>query len=162
MVAAGGSPARWQRRIALTTWEIRASASAASGLHGLIGHVRALKEFSRPAAPGGGRAHVFPASSPQDKESPASSHQAYDLGQQAPGRRGEAVVRRRVRNYRWLPVSAQATSGNSYVPDGIRTRVTGLKGQRPGPLDDGDGFCESRGARTPDPRLKRPVLYQLS
>ena len=24
------------------------------------------------------------------------------------------------------------------VPDGIRTRVTGLKGQRPGPLDDGD------------------------
>lgn len=47
------------------------------------------------------------------------------------------------------------------VPDGIRTRVTGLKGQRPGPLDDGD-LCESRGDRTPDPRLKRPVLYQLS
>ncbi len=46
------------------------------------------------------------------------------------------------------------------VPDGIRTRVTGLKGQRPGPLDDGDH--ESRGNRTPDPRLKRPVLYRLS
>ena len=49
------------------------------------------------------------------------------------------------------------------VPDGIRTRVTGLKGQRPGPLDDGDQQVhESRGNRTPDPRLKRPVLYRLS
>jgi hypothetical protein len=37
---------------------------------------------------------------------------------------------------------AQPTAGTNRikggVPSGIRTRVTGVKGRRPGPLDDGD------------------------
>jgi hypothetical protein len=38
------------------------------------------------------------------------------------------------------------------VPDGIRTRVTAVKGRCPGPLDDGD--AAGTGAPTPYPRLK--------
>ena len=71
-------------------------------------------------------------------------------------------TRRGLKTPRPETTESSVASGLGFsVPDGIRTRVTGLKGQRPGPLDDGD-LCESRGARTPDPRLKRPVLYQLS
>ena len=50
-------------------------------------------------------------------------------------------------------------------PDGIRTRVTCVKGGCPRPLDDGvsksrtDSRGEPRWFRTFDPRLKRPVLY---
>ena len=68
-------------------------------------------------------------------------------------------------------------------PDGIRTRVTCVKGGCPRPLDDGvrstltlltllkllllrtvriSARGEPRRVRTVDPRLKRPVLYQLS
>jgi hypothetical protein len=49
-------------------------------------------------------------------------------------------------------------------PNGIRTRVTGVKGRCPRPLDDGvfSYWCEPRRIRTFDPRLKRPVLYRLS
>ena len=46
-------------------------------------------------------------------------------------------------------------------PNGIRTRVTGVKGRCPRPLDDGV-LNEPRRIRTFDPRLKRPVLYRLS
>ena len=52
------------------------------------------------------------------------------------------------------------------VPSGIRTRVAGVKGRYPGPLDDGDRNCvESDGpcrARTCDRRVKSPLLCQLS
>ena len=51
-------------------------------------------------------------------------------------------------------------------PDGIRTRVTCVKGGCPRPLDDGVSILggersesEPRRSRTFDPRLKRPVLY---
>ena len=43
-----------------------------------------------------------------------------------------------------VAASAKRSGGElRLVPDGIRTRVTGLKGQRPGPLDDGDGLLVS-------------------
>lgn len=48
--------------------------------------------------------------------------------------------------------------------DGIRTRVTGLKGQRPGPLDDGDKRHKALFARNASGRKSRrarPVLGRL-
>ena len=59
------------------------------------------------------------------------------------------------------------------VPSGSRTRVSAVKGRRPGPLDDGDlkTNCEGRTkgtdgepcrTRTYDPLLKRQTLYRLS
>src|SRR6185503_11664964 len=49
---------------------------------------------------------------------------------------------------------APAPAAAASVPDGIRTRVTGLKGQRPGPLDDGDSHGRRRLTRS---RVRTPV-----
>jgi hypothetical protein len=44
------------------------------------------------------------------------------------------------------PRNGPALSG---VPDGIRTRVLALKGPRPGPLDDGDCWCDRSAGAEP-------------
>ena len=61
------------------------------------------------------------------------------------------------------PVSEANPASELSDPNGIRTRVTCVKGGCPRPLDDGV-FLEGEPSRvrTCDPRLKRPVLYQLS
>jgi hypothetical protein len=43
------------------------------------------------------------------------------------------------------------------VPSGIRTRVSALKGPRPGPLDDGDGWMCAGGEGCPEP-VEGPAL----
>src|SRR5688572_14625470 len=45
------------------------------------------------------------------------------------------------RGHRWarpIPASCRKMLIQNGVPNGIRTRVSALKGPRPGPLDDGD------------------------
>ena len=77
-------------------------------------------------------------------------------------------------NYKLLGTGATGAlrSNLNCDPNGIRTRVTCVKGGCPRPLDDGvlkwggtgrrEAAGEPRRIRTFDPRLKRPVLYHLS
>ena len=44
-----------------------------------------------------------------------------------------------------------------YVPSGIRTRVTGVKGRRPGPLDDGDASSDEHSTIACDLRRGSPT-----